>query len=131
MLMIVPSSSLIDAVEHGIISVSFHMLLQILRTLESLATELAAMRFQGNMDSDVRSDVIALDNLNAAVRPRALQVEIVGAFAANMFVAYVILELSTSPLDWGCRTHVKHFRGRVALPTTGPQASEFVAMIAL
>lgn len=131
MLMIVPSSTLIDAVENSIIGMSFHMLLQILRTLESLATELATMRFQGNMDSNVRSDMIALDNLNAAVRPRALQVEIVSAFAANVFVAYVILELSTSPLGWDCRTHVKHFSGRVALPTTGPQASKFIAMIAL
>ena len=98
MLMIVSSSVLIDTVENGIIGMSFHVLLQILRTLESLATELATMRFQGNMDSNVRSDMIALDNLNAAVRPRALQVEIVSAFAANMFVAYVILELSTWPL---------------------------------
>lgn len=131
MLMIVSSSVLIDTVENGIIGMSFHVLLQVLRTLESLATELATMRFQGNMDSNVRSDMIALDNLNAAVRPRALQVEIVSAFAANMFVAYVLLELSTWPLCWDCRTHVKHFSGRVALPTAGPQASELVAMIAL
>lgn len=109
MLIIVSSSILVDTIENGIIGMSFHMLLQILGTLESLAAELATMRFQGNVDSNVRSDMIAFNHLNAAVRPRALQVEIISAFAANMFVAYVILELSTSPRDWECRTHVKHF----------------------
>lgn len=71
-LVVVSSSSLIDAIENRVISVGFHMLLQILRTFESLATELATMRLQGHMDADVRSDVIALDDLNGTVGPGAL-----------------------------------------------------------
>lgn len=106
MLVIVSSSILVHTVENGIIGMSFHVLLQILGTLEGLAAELATMRFQGNMDPNVRSDMIAFNNLNAAVGPGALQVEIVRAFAANMFVAYVILEMSTWPPGWECRTHV-------------------------
>ena len=77
------------------------MLLQILRTFESLATELATMRFQGHMDTDVRSDVIALDDLNGTVGPGALQIEVICAFAANMFVADMILDrfVNGSPHD--------------------------------
>ena len=71
-LVVVPSSILVHAIENRVIRVGFHMLLQILRTFERLATELATMRFQGHMDADVRSDVIAFDDLNATVRPGAL-----------------------------------------------------------
>lgn len=44
---------LAHAIDHGVVSVSFDMLLEILRTLERLATELASMWFQGHMHSDV------------------------------------------------------------------------------
>jgi len=44
---------LAHAIDHGVVSVSFDMLLEILRTLECLATELASMWFQGHMDSNV------------------------------------------------------------------------------
>lgn len=90
--MVVPSGVLVHAIEDRVIGVGFHMLLQILRTFESLATELATMRFQGHMDADVRSDVIALDDLNATVGPGALQIEVVRAFAPNMFVADMVLD---------------------------------------
>ena len=62
-LVIIARCTLRDAVEDGVIGVSLHMLLEILRTLEGLATELTSMRLQGHMDSYVRSYVIALDNL--------------------------------------------------------------------
>ena len=71
-LVAVASNVLVHTIENRVISVGFHMLLQILRAFESLATELAAMRFQGHMDADVRSYVIALDDLNATVCPGAL-----------------------------------------------------------
>jgi hypothetical protein len=43
------------------------------------------------MDADVRSDVVTLDRGSAAARPLTRQVEIVGAFPANMALADVIL----------------------------------------
>lgn len=70
---------------------SLNMLLEVLGTLKRLATELASMRLQRHMDSNVRCDMIAFDNLNMAVGPRALQVEIVSALATNMFITDMIL----------------------------------------
>ena len=70
---------------------SFHMLLQVLGTLEGLATELATMRLQGHMNSDVRRDVVAFNDLNGTICPGALQIEIVSTFAADVFIADVVL----------------------------------------
>jgi len=45
--------------------------------------------------------VIAFDDLNMAVGPRALQVEIIGALAPDMSVAYMILDECQSDLiEW-------------------------------
>jgi len=54
------------AKQYRIISVSLDVLLEILRSLEGFATEVALMRLEGNVDSDMRSDVITLDGGNAA-----------------------------------------------------------------
>ena len=69
----------------------FDMFLEILWTLEGLAAELAAMRFQWDVDTDVGGDVVAFDDLDATCSPRALQVEVVGALAADVTFADVIL----------------------------------------
>jgi hypothetical protein len=45
---------------------SLDVLLEILRSLESLATEVALMRLEGNVDADMRCDVVALDSRDAA-----------------------------------------------------------------
>jgi hypothetical protein len=71
--------------------VSLHVLLQILRTLECLATEVALMRLQWNMDTNVRSNVISLDCGGAAVAPLAGQVQVVGALTTNVTLTNVIL----------------------------------------
>lgn len=42
------------------------VLLQVLRTLECLSTELTLVRFERDMDSNVRRDVITLDGGGAA-----------------------------------------------------------------
>lgn len=60
------------------------MLLQILGTLEGLATEFAFVWFQGNMDSNVRGNVVALDRGGTALTPSAGQVEVVCRLATNM-----------------------------------------------
>lgn len=67
------------------------MFLQILGTLERLPAEIALVRFQGNMDSDVRSDVVTLYRRRAAASPLARQVEVVGAFATNVTLADMFL----------------------------------------
>ena len=67
------------------------MLLEILRALESLATELALMWLQRDVDADVARDVIALDGSGTALTPRAGEIEVVGGLAADMTFADVIL----------------------------------------
>jgi hypothetical protein len=54
------------AEEHRVIGVGLDVLLEILRSLESLSTEVALMRLEGNVDADMRCDVIALDGCDAA-----------------------------------------------------------------
>ena len=79
--------------EHRVIRVCFDVFLEILWTLEGFAAELAAMRFQGDMDADMGCDVVAFDDLNAASSPRTLQIEIVGALATDMAFTNVILHV--------------------------------------
>lgn len=68
------------------------VLLQILGALKCLSTEIAFMRLQRNVDSDVRGNVVALDGGGAAGVPATGQVEIVGAFASHMLFADVLLQ---------------------------------------
>ena len=79
------------AKQDGVISVGLDVLLQILRALESFAAEVALMRLQWHVNTDVRSNVITLDRGGAAVAPLAGQVQVVGALAANMTFTNVIL----------------------------------------
>lgn len=67
------------------------VLLQILGALESLAAEVALVRLERDVDANVRCDVIALHGGGAAVAPLARQVQVVGALAANMALADVVL----------------------------------------
>ena len=71
---------------------SLDMLLQILRTLESLPAKFASMRFERNMDADVRGDVVALYDGNMAIGPTAGQIKVVGAFATDMSLADMFLQ---------------------------------------
>lgn len=70
--------------QNRIIGVSLDMFFEILRPLEGLAAEITFVRLQGNMDSDVGGDVIALDSVCAATAPCALEIEVVGALATDM-----------------------------------------------
>lgn len=78
--------------EDAVISVGLDVLLQILRSLERLAAEVALVWLQGHMDTDVRGDVITLDRGRAARVPLARQVEIVGALPADMLLTKMILD---------------------------------------
>ena len=77
--------------QHRIIGVCLDVFLEILRTLEGLAAEIAAMRLQRDVDANVRGDVVAFDDLDAAGAPRTLQIEVVGAFATDMILTDVLL----------------------------------------
>jgi hypothetical protein len=60
------------------------MLLQVLRTLEGLATETALVRFEGDMDSDVRGDMITFDGAGVASFPATDEIQVIGALASDM-----------------------------------------------
>jgi hypothetical protein len=72
---------------------SLHMLLKVLRALERFAAEIAFVRFERNMNSDVRRNVVALDRGGAAGVPLAGQVQVIGALPPNMTFANMILVL--------------------------------------
>jgi hypothetical protein len=74
-----------------VIGMGLDVLLQILRALECLATEVALVWLQGDMDANVGGDVVALDGGGVAVAPLASQVQVVGAFATDMALADVFL----------------------------------------
>ena len=69
-----------------------YVFLQILRAFERLATELASMRLQWHMDTNVRGDVVAFDDRDVAISPSAFEIEIVGALATDVSLADMILD---------------------------------------
>ena len=77
--------------KNRVISVGLDMFLQILRAFEGLATEVASVWLERNVDADVGGDVITLYHGNVAVGPPAFEVEVVGALATNMNFANMIL----------------------------------------
>jgi hypothetical protein len=74
-----------------VIGVSLDVLLEILRSLECLATEVALVRLEWDMDADVRCYMIALDGCDTARTPVTSQVEVVCALATDVTLAYVLL----------------------------------------
>lgn len=65
--------------------------LQVLRTLEGLATKVTLVRLQRDVDPDMRGDVVTLDDSSAATAPFAGQVEVVGTLTANMALTHMFL----------------------------------------
>lgn len=74
-----------------VISMSLDMLLQILWTLKGLATEIALMRLERHMHTNVRGDVVAFDSGSIARPPLASQVQVIGTLATDMALANVFL----------------------------------------
>ena len=70
---------------------SLDVLLKILGSFEGFATEVALMRLEWDVNSDVRGDMVALHSGGSACTPLAGKVEVVGALAAYMTVANVVL----------------------------------------
>jgi hypothetical protein len=71
--------------------VGLDMLLEILGALERFAAEVTFVWLQRNVHSNVRGDVITFDGGGTAVTPLAGQIQVVGALAADMALADVIL----------------------------------------
>jgi hypothetical protein len=71
--------------------VGLDVLLEILGALERLSAEVALVWLQGDVDTNVRSDVVALDRCGTARVPLASQVEVVGALPANVPLTDVVL----------------------------------------
>jgi hypothetical protein len=70
------------------------MLLEILGTLESLAAEIALVRFQRDVNANVGSNVVALDSSGAAIAPLTGQIQIVRTLTTDMALADMILQKS-------------------------------------
>lgn len=77
--------------QNRVVGMSLNMLLEILRALEALSAEIALVRLEGNVNTDMRSDVIALHRGGAARVPLACEVQVVGALATNVLLANVFL----------------------------------------
>lgn len=75
----------------GVVRMSLDMLLQILGTLKSLATEIALVRLKRYMNADVGGDMITFYCCGVASAPLTGQVEVVGAFASNVTLTNVLL----------------------------------------
>jgi hypothetical protein len=67
------------------------VLLEILWAFKRLAAEVALMRLQWHVNTNVRGDVISLDCSSTAVTPLAGQVQVVGAFATNVTLTDMVL----------------------------------------
>lgn len=80
------------AKENGVVGVCLDVLLQILRTLESLSTEVTFVRLEWDVDSDVRSDMVTLYGSSAALIPTTGEVKVICAFATDMLLANVFKE---------------------------------------
>jgi hypothetical protein len=69
------------------------MLLEILRTLEGFAAEVAFVRLKWHVYANVRCDMISLHSGGAAATPLASQIQIIGALTTDMTLANVVLGL--------------------------------------
>lgn len=75
------------------------MLLQILRSLETLTAEITFVWFQGHVHTDVRGDVITLHSCGPASVPTTSEIEIICAFTTDMDFTDVILFSPLMPID--------------------------------
>lgn len=75
------------------------VLLQVLRSLEALGAQVAVVRLQRHMYTQMGGDVISLDGDGAAVVPVAGQRQVVGGLAANVLVTQVVVQYFRSIED--------------------------------
>ena len=73
------------------LGVDFLVFLEILWPLETLIADLAGMRFERDVDTEVRGDMVALRTSRIAILPNASEGEIVGRLASDVVIAKVIV----------------------------------------
>lgn len=78
--------------ENRVVGVGLDVLLQVLRTLEGLSTEVTFVRFERDVDSNVGGDMITLDSGGTAGVPATGEVQVVGALSADVLLADVVKE---------------------------------------
>ena len=78
---------------------SLDVLLQILGSLECLTTEVAFVRLQGHVNTNVRCDVITLDSGGTAVTPLASKIQVVRALAPNMALTNMVLRFQLATVN--------------------------------
>lgn len=81
------------------------MLLEILRAFEGFTAEIALMRFQRHVNTNMGSNVIPLDSGSTTVAPLAGQVQVVGTLATNMSLANMVLQRSVPRLQKALRAN--------------------------
>jgi len=67
------------------------MLLQVLRTFEGLLANTAFVWLEGDVDSNMRGDMVALDCSCVALVPATSKVQIVCALPSNMLLTDMVL----------------------------------------
>ena len=71
----------------GVLGMRLLVLLQVLWALKGLSAVTAAVRLHGHMHANVRRDVVALDRLDSARVPLAVEAQVVGAATSDMLFA--------------------------------------------
>lgn len=87
------------------------MFLQVLRTLEGLATEVTFVRLQRDMDTDVRGDMVTLDGGGAAGIPPTGQIQVVCALSSDVLLTDMVLgarlDRDRERVFSGCRLNIQ------------------------
>jgi hypothetical protein len=108
-----------------------HVFLQILWALEALSTEVAFVRLERHMHTDMGGDVVPLDRGRTAQVPTAGQIQVVGTLAADVSLTDVVLVMLSIRLLLTCRRllltysasgdsqrseHLSHWQTRLSSP---------------
>jgi hypothetical protein len=75
------------------------MFLQVLRPFETFLASAALVRLQGDMDTDMGCNMVALDRGCSTQIPATGEVEVVGALATNMSLTDMILQNMSAGCD--------------------------------
>lgn len=75
-----------------LLGVNTLMLLKVLRALERLATDIAIVRLERGVNSDVRSDVVTLGTADITSIPFASQAEVVRGLATDVIITQMLVD---------------------------------------
>ena len=84
-------ASIVGILSIVLICMSLYMFLQVLGTLEFFPACVTDMRFERDVHTNVRGDVVALDSSSATATPATCQVEVVGRAASDVPFTHMLL----------------------------------------